>query len=379
MGTLKSQVAIAIRIKPKGQPAIWLTTVDDNSISASSTVTEYPIVDGSMVADHMYKEPITYAINGAFGYNDVDNYKEKTNNSLLSSFQTTFENLKNSGTLCDIVKITTKENGPQFLKRTNMILQSLTWTEGTNSLSYSFNFRQVLSAEVGIQEVDTQDIYLPQIDELKMLNFTDTIVDWDLIDAIVLNTAVQEELIDAKLLDWMAKQGNALLAGIGVAAGITVVVAAWNVAKIAIGLASGITGLLGVILLGGFAIFMMGRAIVNAFKNQKQYARLQFKYYEDDAKNREEAIKVGHFMSEIHRQLMMLNNAIHVYQVPSNEPCEAIVGIEDMYYIFNFSKRLNNVGWKVSARDINGVVKCSDYPLATNPKSAIPPQGAELR
>ena len=370
--------SIAIRLSPKGMSPIWLTTVDDNSVSASSTVTEYPIVDGSMVADHMYKEPVTFSVSGSFGYNDDSNYKTQKTNSMLSDFQSKIEKIKNEGILCDIVKISTQENGPQFLKRTNMCLNSIAWTERTNSLSYTLSFRQILSAEVGVKDVDTSDIYLPPVDELEMLNFTDTIVDWDFIDAIILNEAVQAGLVDSLLLDWMSTTGNALLAGIGYTALATTVIAAWNIAKIAL-VGAGLGSLIGVILIGGFIIFMLGRAIINAFKNQKQYAKLQFKYYEDDAKNREEAIKVGHFMSEIHNQLMLLNNAIHVYQVPSNEPHEAIIAIEDMYYIFRFDRRANNVGWKVTATDINGVVKRSDYPLATNLKSVIPPAGASTR
>lgn len=361
--------SIAIRVTPKGMPPIWLTTVEDNSVSASSTITEYPIVDGSMVSDHMYKEPVTFSINGSYGYNDDTNYRGNKTNTLLSDFQSQFEKIKNEGILCDLVKITTRDNGPQFLKRTNMALQSISWVEKTNSLSYTFNFKQVLSAEVGIQDVDTTDIYLPPINELQLLNFTDTIVDWDLIDAIILNEALQSGLIEEKLLQWMS-DNSFILIGTAFASLGTVLALLYG------GFLT--VGPVGWILVFGLSVFLLGKALIEAF-SQESYTRAQFRYYSDDAKNREEAMKVGQFMSEIHTQLMKLNNAIHVYQVPSNEPHEAVVGIEDMYYIFRFEKRLNNVGWKVSVRDINDTVWCSDYPLATNPKSTIPPEGAELR
>ena len=43
---------------------IILDTVNDTNITASSTVTEHPTVNGTPMADHMYKNPIDLTLNG---------------------------------------------------------------------------------------------------------------------------------------------------------------------------------------------------------------------------------------------------------------------------------------------------------------------------
>ncbi len=364
-----SKVAIAIRITPQGADPIWLTSVEDNSVQASSTVTEYPIVNGSLVADHMFKEAITYSISGTWGYNNLDTYKVPKTNALLSNFQKTFEDIKNNGTICDIVKITTRENGPQFLKRTNMILQSLSWTEGTNNLSYAFTFRQILSAEVGIQEVDTKDIYLPKYDEMQMLNFTDTLIDWTMVTALILDECVQEEIIDKKFIEYMQEGGNAAIAmalGVGVAATIKTIaaVAAWKALATgtgtlaaALGASASAAGWVG---LAVALIIAAGAAIVGAIKRKKKAKEL-FEWVEgNDEANKETSVKIANFLNDVHKSMTLLNSAISIYQISSNDEHEAILGIEDMYYIFSFSKNTASNKFEVSVRDIN------DKPIKTN-------------
>lgn len=48
---------------------IILDTVNDTQINASSTVTEHPTVNGTPMADHMYKNPIDLTLNGTFSLN----------------------------------------------------------------------------------------------------------------------------------------------------------------------------------------------------------------------------------------------------------------------------------------------------------------------
>ena len=46
-----------------------LDTVKDNSINLSSTVTTHPMVNGDIVADHMYNNPSNENISGTFSLN----------------------------------------------------------------------------------------------------------------------------------------------------------------------------------------------------------------------------------------------------------------------------------------------------------------------
>lgn len=54
--------------------SIILDTVNDTNITASSTVTEHPTVNGTPMADHMYKNPIDLTLNGTFSLNGKKRY-----------------------------------------------------------------------------------------------------------------------------------------------------------------------------------------------------------------------------------------------------------------------------------------------------------------
>ena len=361
-----SKVAIAIRITPRDADPIWLTSVDDNTVQASSTVTEYPIVDGSLVADHMFKEPVTYSISGTWGYNNLDTYKVPKNNALLSTFQKTFEDIKNNGTICDIVKITTRENGPQFLKRTNMILQSLSWTEGTNNLSYTFTFRQVLSQEIGVQDIDTTDIFLPQYEELLSLNFTDTLIDWSLMDKLIVKFCYDSKIIDDEFLDFIQTDGYPAIAVALGASAVAIVktataIGAWKAVAsagvmVAVKATAKALGWIGIAII----LIITAAEIVEAAIKEKDRKKLVFKSTTEDA------IRFAEFILEVHNALLVLNSSIHIYQISNNSPHEAVLGIEDMYYIFKFYKDNLTSGWQVDVRNINEDVICSKYPLAAH-------------
>ena len=124
--------------------SIILDTVKDTNISASSTVTEHPTLNGTPMADHMYKNPIDLTLNGTFSLNGKKAILIDKAGKSLARVEKLFEDIKDLGVLCTIskIKITDSAQTPQFTVRRNMVLQSINWVEKINSLAFSFNFRE---------------------------------------------------------------------------------------------------------------------------------------------------------------------------------------------------------------------------------------------
>lgn len=126
--------------------SIMLDTINDVSVASSSRLTRHPIVNGDIIADHMYKEAITVRLNGSFSLNGGTLVNINTSGSTLSNIQKLFERLKNEGIICTLMKITTDATqNLRFLQRANMVLSDISWTEKINSMNFDFTFTQVLT------------------------------------------------------------------------------------------------------------------------------------------------------------------------------------------------------------------------------------------
>lgn len=128
------------------ETTILLDTINETSVNTSSNLTQHPIVNGDMVADHMYKDPITISLSGSFSLNGGTLMNISSTGSSLSNIQTLFERIKNEGIVCSLMKVMTdSKQNMRFLERNNMVLTSIRWSEKVNSMDFSFTFTQVLT------------------------------------------------------------------------------------------------------------------------------------------------------------------------------------------------------------------------------------------
>lgn len=318
-----------IKLRPR---VLVLTAVEEPRLSASNTITTHPIVSGDMIADHSYKNPATLSFSGnaaAFGNKGilVDN-----DDISLADLESLFMSLKDNSYLCSIVKLNlANENDVRFSVHENMVLKDISFTEKINTLEYSLTFQQVLLATIQTVDVDLSDEFLPNITEPITTSFTNSLINWEQIDAIVIHTLEETGLMTRDFKDFISGLGTAALTAIiGAVAAVALVsllhipVAGWA--------AIGITAAIGATV--GLAI-----GIVNAIKKAKlkrKYAVEVFDKYKDDRKNQQEVERFNNFVSSIHKQLEQLNNYIHVYQIASEEDQECAVSISNNYYIFTF-------------------------------------------
>ena len=75
--------------------------VSDNSTSLSSDLTTHPMVNGDMVADHMFKQPLTVTYSGKFSLygNKRTEYGKEDR---LEQIQNIFERIKNEAIICEL-------------------------------------------------------------------------------------------------------------------------------------------------------------------------------------------------------------------------------------------------------------------------------------
>ena len=183
-----------IRGYDRAQP-IYLDQVDNVTISANSDLTVHPMLNADLVADHIIKKPITLGFSGTFS-------TQGSTKSDLIAQEKLFEEIKNNGWLCSISKISNVTNKPCFIKRNNMILTSIRWTEGINTVSYSFSFEQILVAnQLQYTKADLQE--LPETKQATWSSFNILSFYYDTIkDARnQLAPLILKSMLDAELMD----------------------------------------------------------------------------------------------------------------------------------------------------------------------------------
>lgn len=346
--------------------SIILDTVNDTNITASSTVTEHPTVNGTPMADHMYKNPIDLTLNGTFSLNGKKAILIDKAGKSLARVEQMFEDIKNKGILCTISKIKIVDNDhiPQFTVRENMVLQSITWTEKINSVGFTFNFREALRADIQTYESDPDDKFAPDITYADASSFSDTLLDWDAVDKEVLQALINYNLAADDFLEYLATISVGSLIAIGIGAAVATALASTLVvigAVSAIPIVGAVVAAAAAVIVGIFALFKLIK--------KRTYKIKAFKYYKNPMKRDKEVKRFMEFYDSIHNKIRTLDGAIKVWHVNENKAQETLINIDGSYYIFNFEK--NNVdsgyAYKLNVSDINDTsIKCTNTNAAIN-------------
>lgn len=333
---------------------IILDNVTESNIQSTAAVTTHPVANGDIVADHMYDRPISMSISGNFSLNGSQAFVINSEGSKLRDAQELFEKIKREGITCNIVKVQLVDTNdgnqlPRFKIRNNMVLESITWTERINSLGFSFGFTQVMIVDVNVEEVDVTDPNAPPITEPNTLAFTDEIIDWNQVNAIIDKCLKEYNLITEDFLNWASNVGESyltagLLAGI---AGVSGLIAAASTNPI------GWAILAGAAAIGAGYVLIKG--IIDAFDEwdkRNKYRVETFKLYDNEQKNVEELKRYVEFKGSIYEIVGKLNNAIKLYKVSSDEPQECLLNIDSNEYSFLFTKNNTNQHYSLSLTDL---------------------------
>lgn len=342
--TYTAEYAAMITTIETNPRVIILDCIDETTVNVSSTLTSHPTVLGDNIADHMYREPISYGLSGTFSTNGSQGLVFENEKPSLRDVQKIFEEINDKGILCDIVKVKVsgEDRKAAFSIRQNMALTSISWREGINSLGFNFSFNEALQADVIENDVDITDEYLPNVNYPKDLSFTDALLDWEQVDKAVISAMDDKGLVTRDFLQTAASIGAAGLIAIGIGKIVaSIVVSALAAVNVVPVIGQVITG---VVMLGIF-IYGIVKAFSNAFE-RKQYRVQTFEKYNDARKNEAEIKRFSEFIKDIHGNVEQLNKSIIVKQILSNEEQEVIVSIGDSFYTFTFLK--NNTSGKYS-------------------------------
>ena len=346
-----SEYAVTITCKlnetDKTLTTFVLDTVSDTSIDSRISLTSHPLANGTIVSDHLYKEQDTLNLSGTFSLNGSKGIIVDGGGARLENIEQLFEKIKDEGILCEIVKIhvvsgESGNNEARFKRRSNMVLTNIGWTERINSLDFNFTFTQVMLVDIQELDVDIDDKYLPNVTEPSSLSFTDTLIDWEQVDKLVIDELSAANLITKEFIQYMSSMTATSLVALGVGLSIAaIVVHIPFIGKVAAVLS------VAIIVVGGLANWIKG--VIDRHKYRQQ----QFKLYQDDKKNKEEVQRFCNFVGEVHNHIELLNDSIKLYGFASNEQQECMVTISNNYYIFTISRNNSNNTYDLNVTDVN--------------------------
>lgn len=349
--------------------------ISNVNVNASSTITTQPIVNGDVIADHMFREPVTMTIAGSFSLNGNKATEYSGATDRLAAIEQTFENIKNNGLFCTLTTMNRSNSSiTRFLQRENMVLTGINWTEHQNSLDFNFNFNEAITIDVYESTATiADDENLPDITDATSLDFTDQFLDTEVVLTLIVKTLVDYELIDADFLEYFnANIGQDVLIGlgIGVAAAATIIIITGTITAISTGtliaagsttaaiLASagpvgwgiGITAVVACVVVAGIA------TAIKAEKKRQAEALFTktFKLYDnDELKNEQEIERFANYLAQVYENLEVLEDYCQIYGISTNVAQECMLYVDDAYYIFKFEKNNTTGNWSCSVTDVN--------------------------
>lgn len=366
-----SDFACVINFRFNGEDAqsMVLDTIDDVDVSGRATVTTQPMVNGDEVSDHMFKHAKTMTISGIFSMAGSKGILVDKNEIKLADFEKLFERIQNEAVLCNIYKVSVKnEKDIRFVQRNNMVLESFSWREKINSVGFTLNFRQVLMSNIVEFDVDTDDEFLPNVSEPATLSFTNTLIDWNKIDASICDILEKESLWTTEFKNYINSLGDAALAALLPAAAAAVLIAvmvALNTNPIGWVITAAALVVTAVVLF--FKTLING---INEAKRRRKYAIKTFEYYKNnDKKNAQELERFADFISEIHKEFNSIDSLLHIYQVSENVPQEAMVSVGDDYYVFTFTKNNINNKYSLNISNVDNSITKDFADIEASPES----------
>lgn len=364
--------------------------VNDHSVTASSTMMSYPLVNGDTVSDHMIRQPVTMSINGVFSLNGSKPSSFSGNEDRLTNIETFFERIKDNGVLCDIVTMdrsSSDSSKTRFKSRSNMAINNIVWNEGQNSVGFSFSLTEALLVDLDDISIDYIDENLPDITDASSSNFTDELLDWKSVDSIVIQQLQEAGLIEHDFLEdaayWaktigatylQATAGSAVLAaGFAAVTAVLVVPTAIAMSVPVVGWAIVAAAAVVGAVVGAIWSIVSSISKVNA---EREYAIETFKHYKEDEKAKQETVRFCNYIGSIHMQLSYLNDVISVFGINSSKEQECTLYIDDDYYTFKFTKNNTQTSgskkvWSCAYSNVGETVKGDMADVAASSFSTV--------
>lgn len=342
--------------------------VDAVTITSNSSITSSPIVTGDVIADHMYRNPISVSVRGTFSlYGNQPAVFRGDYEDRLTNIQDFFEKLKNSGTFINMVtRCRDNDQSERFLVRNNLVLDNITWTQYQSSVDFSFGFTEVINVNVEETdyEVDVTDPNIPAQTDAFTQSFTDTLLPLDNVVNIVNKILEENYLIDGGwngLMQWLQKVGSAYVESMKQGISYTITGALVGVGIKILLSAAALSSPAGWIIIGGAAligaIYGVVKGLVEGWKRkeaEQTFMLNAFKFSNaDGSSNEQECERYANYIGTVVDNITQLNNYVQVYSISSNENQECLCYINNYYYVFRFIKNNTTEKWSLDIISIN--------------------------
>ena len=363
--------ALVVEDLEGNQETINFDLISSISVTSSSNLTENTMMNGDIIADHIYREPNEVTISGSYGLFSNRNVQFSGPWDKLGNVEEYFENIKNKGYKCSIITRSLLNNSStRFKTRENMVLTSIEWTHHQTSIEFSLTFTEQKTASLQTQDIPytEEDEDGPEITDGIATSFTEEVLDWDMVYGLVISMLNEDNMMTDEFKNELqelsfSESGAAWIAG-GVAGYILGAVGA----VVAVILGSNPVGCI-IAAVGALAIGI-GVGIYNMVTEhqrkqeliaaQEKWGTEQFQYFEgDDERNEEELNRFFNFVGGVADYIKTLDNYITVYKIPTDVQQEMMIYIDDDNYVFKFNKISDSEGYQLTLSTPSKVIKQS--------------------
>lgn len=322
---------------------IVMDTIDSDSVEGSVQITEQPLMNGDFVSDHLFKKPISYTISGMFGMGNRQGIVVNEGKIQLTEIQELFEKIKDNGIICSVVRVRMDDKNNReirFLKRDNLCLERITWTENIDTLGFSFSFKEIAFVAPIEYVTNTDDAFRPRVQDLVQRSFSESLLSRE--DALksILSFMYENDIMSDTF--WKSLLGNRAETFLALGIGVAVAYALGSLI-VTCGASGPVGWLVGVIVVV-LALIAVGIA--------KIVRRCKFKIKPFDKYNEKELKRWAELMEKISDEIASISDHIQVFQPSDDEDQECILTIDGNVYVFAF--KTNNVNGERSLVVTNG-------------------------
>lgn len=376
-----------------------LDTQEEKTVKSSATIAQQPLQSGDTMSDHMYRDPTEYSISGAFSLNGKnwadDSYDFMEKGDRLTNVQEVFEYIKDNGILCrlvtidedDVSSLNSAGGSPikanarsRFKIRSNMALKNITWKEKQNTVSYQFDFVEVIMVEAQeyeeLSEEERQGLGLPYVTSPIGSSLGTVLADTGQLNQTIIRTLYDNGYIND---DWftLVCEGiseltrDALIAAAVISVGLAVAVITAVPAAIAVAAAAATGGSILAALAGSVsAVFPVGTIVVAAaaiiagiaigvanfikWLDKKKKQTLAFKLV--NGKPDQDWERMQNLFDDIELAVNKVKSGLTIYNINGNVRQTVTINIGGEYYLIEFDKSNAAEGeeWGAKVTDMEG-------------------------
>lgn len=341
------------------QETVNFDLIDNVTIKSSSNLTENAMMNGDIIADHIYREPDEVTISGSYGLFGNRNVQFSGPWDKLGNVEEYFENIKNKGYRCSIITRSLLNNSStRFKTRENMVLTDIDWTHNQTSISFTLSFTEQKTASLQAQNIPytEKDEDGPEITDGIAASFTEEVLDWGGVQVLIIKLLNEDNMMTdefkQELQELSFSESGAAWLGAELAAAVTglaIVLASSGPVGWAIGAIIGIGGAAVCLAMGIYNIIKENERKEELQRAQEKWGTEQFQYFEgNDERNKEELQRFFDFVGGVADYIKTLDNYITVYKIPTNAQQEMTIYIDDNNYVFKFNKISESSGWQLT-------------------------------